>query len=318
MKTMKFLFFTFILISPTIYGQFAGPAGDPSSTAIVYNDPLIVAWGDSVLIQRGAEDISIIGSPLVSYGIADYALGEVNSNVVSLGDGGIATYFFTAPIQNESGFDFAIFENAFSDEFLELAFVEVSSDGVNFVRFPAHCLIQDTVQIATYEASGDATKIHNLAGKYRVNFGTPFDLDDLIGSSNLDVNQIHYVRVIDVIGTIDPNFGSTDINGNYINDPYPTAFASGGFDLDAIAVFHMEGAGVIENVTSNDFLPSFFYKEQEFHFNEIENMVFIISDEMGRKIETQENRFIAPKVSGSYYITILKSGQISQERVIVH
>lgn len=318
MKTMKFLFFTFLLISHTIFGQFAGPAGDPSSTAIAHNDPLIVFWGDSIVIQRGAEDISIIGSPLVSYGLPEYALGEVNSNVVSLGDGGIATYYFTAPIQNENGYDFAIFENGFSDEFLELAFVEVSSDGLNFVRFPAHCFIQDTVQIATYEASGDATKIHNLAGKYRVNFGTPFDLVDLIGNSNLDVNQIHYVRVIDVIGTIDPNFGSTDVNGNYINDPYPTAFASGGFDLDAIAVFHMEGAEIHEQVNFNDYLPSFSEKGKEFNFNDGEQIEFLICDEMGRRIDDQEDRFIAPKISGNYFITIVKSGQIHQERLVVY
>jgi hypothetical protein len=313
MITMKFLFILFLGTARFAFSQFPGAVGSPNTTAIAYNDPLIVSWADSVLIERGPEDVSISGSPFVSYGQAAYALGEVNSNVVSLGDGGKATYFFSAPIVNEPGFDFAVFENGFSDQFLELAFVEVSSDGVNFVRFPAQCFIQDSVQIATYEASGDATKIHNLAGKYRVNYGTPFELDDLIGSSNLDINQIHYVRVIDVVGSIEPNFGSTDINGNYINDPYP-----GGFDLDAIAVFHMEGAGMIENVASNDFLPSFFYKGQEFHFNEVENIVFIISDELGRKIETQENRFIAPKVSGNYFITILNSGHISQERVLVY
>ncbi len=262
---MKFIcILAFICIPFHSFCQFPGPAGSSNSTAINYNDPFIIAWGDSVIIQRGVEDIAVVNSPEVTYGLPEYALGEVNSNVVSLGDGGIATYFFTSPIKNESGFDFAIFENGFSDEFLELAFVEVSSDGVNFVRFPAHCLIQDSVQIATYEASGDATKIHNLAGKYRVNFGTPFDLDDLIGSSNLDVNQIHFVRIIDVVGSIDPVFGSTDINGNYINDPYPTAFASGGFDLDAIAVFHMEGAEIMEKLKFNDYLPSFSEKDKSY------------------------------------------------------
>ena len=316
---MKFIRILALICIPFhSFCQFPGPAGSLNSTAINYNDPLIIAWGDSVIIQRGVEDIAVINSPEVTYGLPDYALGEVNSNVVSLGDGGIATYFFSLPIQNESGYDFAIFENGFSDEFLELAFVEVSSDGLNFIRFPAHCLLQDTVQIATYEASGDATKIHNLAGKYRVNFGTPFELDDLIGSSNLDVNQIHYVRIIDVIGSIDPNFGSMDMNGNLINDPYPTAFASGGFDLDAIAVFHMEGAEIMEKLKFNDYLPSFSEKGKEFNFNDGEQIEFIICDEMGRKIETQENRFIAPIISGNYFITIVKSAQIHQERVVVY
>jgi hypothetical protein len=45
------------------------------------------------------------------------------------------------------------------------------------------------------------------------------------------------VRVIDVVGTISTGF-STDSQGHKINDPYPTVFPSGGFDLDAIAVIN--------------------------------------------------------------------------------
>ena len=55
-----------------------------------------------------------------------------------LGDDGSLVLTFPAPIADGAGPDFAVFENAFSTEFLELAFVEVSSDGTNFTRFPAH------------------------------------------------------------------------------------------------------------------------------------------------------------------------------------
>jgi hypothetical protein len=84
----------------------------------------------------------------------------------------------------------------------------------------------------------DATKIHNLAGKYRQGYGTPFDLEDLIDSTDIDLNNITHVRIIDVVGSINPAYGTTDSQGNFINDLFPTPFFSGGFDLDAVGVIH--------------------------------------------------------------------------------
>jgi len=46
------------------------------------------------------------------------------------------------------------------------------------------------------------------------------------------------VKVIDVIGTIDPQYASRDSFGNIVNDPYPTPFGSCGFDLDAVGVIN--------------------------------------------------------------------------------
>ena len=73
-----------------------------------------------------------------------------SSGVVSLGDGGYGILTFDEPIDNGLGWDFAVFENSFSDDFLELAFVEVSSDGINFFRFPATSLTQDIVQVGGF------------------------------------------------------------------------------------------------------------------------------------------------------------------------
>ena len=56
---------------------------------------------------------------------------------------------------------------------------------------------------------------------------------------NVNVNDIRYVRIIDVIGSINPALGSRDSLGNLINDPYPTAFGSGGFDLNGVGVLNM-------------------------------------------------------------------------------
>ena len=59
----------------------------------------------------------------------------------------------------------------------------------------------------------DATKLNNLAGKYKAQYGTPFDLNELDGISGLDINYISHVKIIDCIGTIDSNFGSFDSFG---------------------------------------------------------------------------------------------------------
>jgi hypothetical protein len=86
----------------------------------------------------------------------------------------------------------------------------------------------------------DARRINNLAGKYISSYGTPFDLSELAGKPGLDVNKITHVRIVDVVGAIGSG-GSTDIDGNIINDPYPTAIPTGGFDLDAVGALHQEG-----------------------------------------------------------------------------
>jgi len=122
--------------------------------------------------------------------------------------------------------------------FLELAFVEVSSNGNDFIRFPAVSLTQTTTQVGSFGAL-DPTNLDNLAGKYRGGFGTPFDLAQVAGLSPLvDVDHIHFVRILDDVGSINPVLGRQDSLGNLVNDPYPTVFASGGFDLDGVAVMN--------------------------------------------------------------------------------
>ena len=54
----------------------------------------------------------------------------------------------------------------------------------------------------------------------------------------LDKDHITHVRIIDVIGNIDPEYATYDCQGNPINDPWPTPFASCGMDLDAVGVIH--------------------------------------------------------------------------------
>lgn len=219
------------------YGQFPPPVGQPGTTAIHKDSNIFVAWAQSITIARGWQNITDHSQGKASAGDSTYALGKADGSTVSLGDSGYAIAYFPDPIFNGPGWDFAVFENAFNDSFLELAFVEVSSDGINFFRFPATSLTQDTQQIGTF-GSVDATKINNLAGKYRIMYGTPFDLEELNNIPGLDINHISHIKIIDVVGNIQPPYASYDTAGHAINDPWPTPFPTSGFDLDAIGVIH--------------------------------------------------------------------------------
>ena len=52
------------------------------------------------------------------------------------------------------------------------------------------------------------------------------------------MNDVIAVRITDVVGSIDPALGTKDSLGNLINDPFPTPFASSGFDLNAVGVIN--------------------------------------------------------------------------------
>lgn len=238
MNTLKYIILLFF-ISTQLFGQFPGAAGTLGSTAMHKDSSAFVAWANNCTVLRGYQDIS---NPTLGYtDVGDNTSATNNAGehgVVSLGDGGIAILTFQNPISNGVGFDFAVFENAFDDYFLELAFVEVSSDGINFFRFPATSTTQTNTQIGPWDYVGDPTKINNLAGKYKALYGTPFDLQELDGINGLNINAVTHVKIIDVVGSINPLYATYDKNNNTINDPFPTGFPNGGFDLDAVGVIN--------------------------------------------------------------------------------
>jgi hypothetical protein len=100
-----------------------------------------------------------------------------------------------------------------------------------------------------------ANLINNLAGKYGSGFGTPFDLQELSGFTGLDVNHVTHVRLIDVIGSI-TNHACTDSSAFVINDPYPTNYPTGGFDLDAVGAIHFASTTQIADVNTRLFTIS--------------------------------------------------------------
>lgn len=244
MKQIALLLIISCLYQP-VAAQFAPQAGIAGSTAIKHDDTRFVGWATGCTVQRGWLDIADKPQGSTTLGADANAIGKMDNTMVSLGDSGIAVLTFESPIYNGEGPDFAVFENGFvnpadpEEAFLELAFVEVSSDGVNYVRFPASSET-GTPQVPGAGVYMNARKINNLAGKYKDDYGTPFDLEELKGIPELDINNITHIRLVDVIGDISAN-GTTDKDGHFVNDPYPTPYPSGGFDLDAVGALYMKG-----------------------------------------------------------------------------
>lgn len=270
LKNITLLFLTFFYFT-NLNAQFAPAAGQPGTSAMHKDSSAFIEWVSGCEVIRGYQNITNTSVGYASAGDSAEVFGIAGSNgVVSLGDSGEAICSFWTSISNGPGYDFAVFENSFSDEFLELAFVEVSSDGINYFRFPATSLTQDTVQVGPFD-SLEAVKINNLAGKYRALYGTPFDLQELAGTPGLDVNFINHIKIIDVIGNIDDNYCTFDQYGNKINDPWPTEFPTGGFDLEAIGVINNWINTIPENKNG---------MQMDFYPNPASNMINILPNEM--------------------------------------
>ena len=211
-------------------GPYPPAADEFGSHAISKDDPSFVGWASAYVDYMVGDAVDAIWQePLNALGPAE----GTSWDCVALGRGGRITLTFDQVIQNGDGWDFAIFENSFSDFYLELAFVEVSSNGVDFVRFDATSL---TVTPVPGFGNIDPTDVDGLAGKYRQGFGTPFDLEELatkseVLSGNVDLMQITHIRIVDIVG----DGSSLDSRSEPIYDPYPTA-GSAGFDLDAVGV----------------------------------------------------------------------------------
>ena len=246
MKTFISILFFISSLSIWAQGGFSPAVGEPGCNAIYKDSSLIKSWANACTVDRGYQNILKPSLGKVSVGDSSKAIGIADNIVVSLGDRGTATLTFNGELFNGPGYDFAVFENGFDNYFLELAFVEVSSDGQNFFRFPSESLTDTSNQVSTFD-SLDATNLYNLAGKYRSNYGVPFDLEEMKGIVGLDVDKVTHVKIIDVVGSMNNSIASRDSKSVKVNDPFPTAFPSGGFDLDAVAAIHIKPTGINEN-----------------------------------------------------------------------
>ncbi len=238
-----FLFFAcpfFYFTELKAQGPYPPAAGQTGSTAISKDSNIFISWAHGIEVNRGWQNIANPASGKVGFGLPGTALNQASNDhmdAISLGDSGEAVLTFDRPIVNADGFDFAVFGTSLNDTILELAKVSVSSDGVHFIEFPATSLTQQLTQITSADPL-DPTNLNNVAGKYRFCYGTPFDLDEIADSNNIDLNRIHFVKVHDVVGSINPVYATYDIEGNIINEAWPTTYDSSGFDLESIGVIN--------------------------------------------------------------------------------
>jgi len=225
------------VIDTIVLGGYAPAAGEEGSTAFHMDDANIIGWAS------GWENYVVGPNCTSEWQTPEKALGKAEGtsyDIVCLGRAGEITLTFNCGIGDGPGYDFVVFENGIADTFLELAYVEVSSDGENFFRFINDSLTEGPV--GSYGAV-EPTDIGGFASKYRQGFGTPFDLAQLKNASKpLDTDDVRWVRIVDIVG--DGSY--CDTSGDVIYDPYPTT-GSAGFDLDAIGVLNMRTADFDES-----------------------------------------------------------------------
>ncbi len=230
-------------------GVYSAPSNDPTNphdAPISKSDASIVEWADEVIEYSPAPGVSpTFQNPETGYGsLGDLTQTQIDDGVLP----GSITVGFPTGIADGAGADFAVYENGFAygspnGLFMELAFVEVSSNGADFARFDGISTNTAPVAGSGGFSGWDTSNVYNLAGKHQSGWGTPFDLDQLTGHSLVqqglvDLSDIQYVRLVDIPGT---GF-YTDSLGNPILDAHPTT-GSGGYDFRL-----SEGVAVINAV----------------------------------------------------------------------
>lgn len=226
------LLFSLALVAAMLAG--AGPAvAQPVSffAERVIGDP-VVGSGQSPAF---ADPQDALGGPT-----GTGSVGGSTSGLFTLGAGGSITLGFgteeaPAAIFDGPGDDFTVFENAFfsggnpAAVFAELLFVEVSTNGIDFVRFLTSEPVTSPAGAFTVTDPATATGFAGVAPVFAnvvtneidpfdpaVSGGDAFDLADLIGldevlNGDVDLNNIRFLRLIDVVGLDGPS-GSADLD----------------------------------------------------------------------------------------------------------
>jgi hypothetical protein len=178
-------------------------------------------------------------------------------DVVSLGVDGTLTLGFDVTITDGPGADLVVSENGFfvgsgTDVFSEVLYVEVSTDGVTFARFPSNYGLPPGdlppfggAPIGAYRGLAGGTPVFANVDTNTIDpfnpvesGGEAFDLADLAGdpavlSGAVDLHAIHFVRLHDVVSGV-----SDDSDGDKI---YDNGGSTGNADIDAVAVINSVG-----------------------------------------------------------------------------
>ncbi|MFC1653168.1 DUF4465 domain-containing protein, partial [Planctomycetota bacterium] len=254
-----------VLADAKPYAEFGVPGFDPLDAERIH--PIFRGWATDWVVYQPAQvseafaDPSKALGPVTGNNLDIVSLGELDAQDLDAAAGQIILVFGDPNdpkdprhIHNGVGDDFVIFENGFTSTWdvptfgsvagqllAELAYVEVSTNGVDFVRFPSLSLVDHTV--GPY-GTLDPHCVTNLAGQhanaYGYSKGTAFDLDALKACSmildgRVDLEDIRFVRLVDIPG----HGGCMDSTGHPIYDQWPTQ-NSGGFDLEAVGVLHAQ------------------------------------------------------------------------------
>jgi hypothetical protein len=194
---------------------------------------------------------NILGPP-VGGGFA-----QGSTDVLSLGEGGSVTVGFDVTIADGPGVDFSVFENplTFGDVFAEVFFIEVSTDGVSFARFPSSYVGPQgppdftLMPIGTYDGFGGHQPVLTNAFTNPIDPADParsggesFDLawladHPLVQNGQVDLLQIHFVRLVDA-----PTGGlAADSDGTAVYDSRNNPTGANSADVDAVAVIQHTG-----------------------------------------------------------------------------
>jgi hypothetical protein len=258
---------------------------DPAEDANAVINPIFRGWATSVVSYAPAPGVFDWDDPNKALGEAkgDYldvvSLGDLDQDQIGQGaEPGQITLAFGEPVRDCNGYDFVVFENGLvslintgggsikGQMFAELGHVEVSSNGVDFVRFPSISL---TAGLVGMYGTIEISDLYNLAGKHPngngVCTGTAFDLSEIaregdVVSGIVDINNINYVRIVDIPGSgdfedeavkhIEPSgWPAWDYyaNNHSIYDAWLT-FGSGGVDLEAVGVLEEQNCSADINL----------------------------------------------------------------------
>jgi hypothetical protein len=249
MRRAFFLIGALLISTNTIAqaGIYSGPTNTTNSIdpAIPSTSTRFVEWANAIDASRTY--FAPRGSTAISTTTYN-CLGDLDATQIANGDSpGYLTVTFPHGIRNGVGADFAVFENGFTygspnGLFAELAYVEVSSNGTDFARFPSISTNTAPVTGSGAFAGFDMSNVYNLAGKHATGYGTPFNLSDLLSDEKVltgavNLNNIQYVKLVDIPG----NGSFLDSQGHPILDNWMTT-GSGGFDFRLPAG---QGVGVI-------------------------------------------------------------------------
>ena len=233
-----------------------------------YMQQLLLPFVGSLCLAASASAQVEYATSVVSFnqgggsGIFDQSLilggprGGAGSHVLTLGTGGDVTLAFDVTLTDGPGADFIVYENGFEFgglTFPEMAMVEVSSNGVDFARFPMRYDGPQGPFMSNFEllpwgvysgltglvppvANVDTNTIDPLnpvlAG------GEALDLADLhshplVQMGLVDLQAVEFIRLVDLIA------------GNEVDTRFVTIWDSGGVDgnadIDAVAVINHTG-----------------------------------------------------------------------------